>query len=333
MSRESGVPAGGTQTHTGTNTKAGSRLRQLSPGRSGTVPQAGRGQAALPGGGGRSPLPRAGLGRAGLDWAELGRAVPGSPGGPFTPAGRAGERDSGEGPGRGGQGRSPRGGEGKGRGRARYLRGGRGAAPALGKRRRRNRSAEPSAARPCPWLAAGPSRATSAPCWASRSWASWTAPAWRCPPRTGSSSRETAPGRRRLCGSTGRSSRRWPGRAGARCTMVSARTAMLSGGTRDTAPGWDPAGPVSAAPRPWGVRAARAENRVSVASSFTLFPPPRVRSFSLPASAVTRCVAGPLRTLHCPRGNRAEIPLIQQPLHLLILMPSASRNAPDCEVK
>lgn len=44
-----------------------------------------------------------------------------------------------------------------------------------------------------------------------------------------------------------------------------------TGRARDTAPGWDPAGP--AAPRPWGVRTARArnQNRGSVASAFTLF--------------------------------------------------------------
>lgn len=83
--------------------------------------------------------------------------------------------------------------------------------------------AERSGARLCPWPSATPppSRAISGPCWGSRFWRSWTAPALRCPPRPGSSSPVAGPGRRRRCGSTDRSSRRWPGRAGARCTTVS----------------------------------------------------------------------------------------------------------------
>lgn len=77
-----------------------------------------------------------------------------------------------------------------------------------------------------PWHSPAPrlSAATSVRSWASRSWGSWTAPAWLCPPRPSWSWRGAAAAaarRPRACGSRSRCSRPWPGRAAVSWPTVS----------------------------------------------------------------------------------------------------------------
>jgi hypothetical protein len=69
-----------------------------------------------------------------------------------------------------------------------------------------------------------PSVATSGLCWASRSWVTWTAPAWPCPPRPDwgwPAAAAAATRRPGASGSRSRCSRPWPAGAGALRSAVS----------------------------------------------------------------------------------------------------------------